>query len=227
MKYAYILLLCSTGASSAIQCSQSANLVPQVAVVQTALDSIIAEANLDPMIAQALKDEVNNLSQQANANLQQNMQEVQIAAAFTTLIQTVQTMAQSNPSLSPYASLLSGLKYAAHANSIQKLLSGAYPELFQNQLYYTDPYTETIGFTLNDFVFNTILTALATVITPTAFGKALGLSSTAFRTKLITAISAGLVAQCAWLLQKKFIVLPLLQQPQNNAATNTQQAQNN
>ncbi|HEX4069198.1 MAG TPA: hypothetical protein VHX42_03815 [Candidatus Babeliales bacterium] len=217
MKYFYGLLLCSM--VFYLHCAQDPILVPQVAIAQSSLDDIIAHANLDPIIAQALTDEVNNISQQANANLQQNMQEVQIATALTTLMQTIQTMAKSNPSLSSYSSLFSSLKYAAHANSVQKLLTGAYPEKFQNQLYYTNPYTENIGFIINDYIFDEILTALITVIAPTTFGKALGLNSNTFSKSFATAILAGLVAQCAWLLEKKFLVLPFLQQLQNNTDT--------
>ena len=132
--------------------------VPQVTIVQTSLDDIIAQANLDPIIAQALTDEVNNLYAtskcQYSTKYTRNTKLLQLLPLSFKLSKPWHNLIPLYP-LMPH--ILSGLKYAAHANTIQKLLSGAYPEQFQNQLYYTDPYTETIGFILNDYVFNIFL----------------------------------------------------------------------
>jgi hypothetical protein len=214
MKHYYILLSCITGLST-IQCSQNntdPNFNPQVTMVQNNLDTIISQANLDPIIAQALTDEINNLSQQAQANIQQDAQEIRVAATFTTLLETAQKIIKANPSLSGYSSILNGLKYAARANSIQKLLIGAYPGQFKDELYYTDPYTESVGFILNDYFFNILCTALVTVIAPTSLGAALSLTTTSSpKQVLATHFTAGLAAHCAWLLEKKFIISPMQQ----------------
>ena len=88
MKHSYILLLCITGLSI-IQCSQSntdQNFNPQVAMVQNNIDNLIVQANLDPLVEQALIAEIANLSQQANANIQQDMEEIKVAAALTTIL---------------------------------------------------------------------------------------------------------------------------------------------
>ena len=222
MKHSSILLSCIAG-FSAIHSAQNPDLTPQVAIVQTSLDNIITQANLDPIVAQALTDEINNLTQEASANIQQDMREIRAAATFTTLLETAQHMAKLDPSLANLKPFISSLKYSAHVNTIHKLLMGAFPGQFKDTAYYTDPYTESIGFILNDYVCNIITTALVVALAPTSFGKALGIDITAQKTTFATRIAAGLIAQCAWLLQKKFIVFPLLQQNQNNTA-NSQQA---
>lgn len=216
--YTLLLLLCSTGYSI----TQGAQIPDQIInskinATQQSIDTIIAQANLDPIVAQALTAEVDTLTQQITANIQQDMQEIRIAAALNTILETVQKYSKSNSSIQSFLPLLTNLKYAARMNTIQKLIMGAIPGQFKNTPYYTDPYTETIGFTLNDYVFNYICTALVAVLTPTAFGKALSLTTTPSQKQaLATRIVAGLVAHCAWLLQKQFIIAPLKQNQDNS-----------
>lgn len=226
MKHAYTLLLCITGFSIA-QGAQNPNqtIIPEVTMAQQSLDSIITQANLDPIIAQALIAEVNALSQDATANLQQDIQDIRIAAAFTTLLEYTQNIAKSDPSISSFKPLISGLKYASHANVAKTLLLGALPGQLKNTPYYTDPYTESIGFILNDYVCNIIITALITALAPTSFGKALGINPNSRKTALASRIASALTAYSSWLLQKKFIILPLLQS--QNSSTNKHKCSKN
>src|SRR6266436_5418103 len=121
MKYASILLLCTGFA--AVHSAQNIDPISQVNLVQTSLDAIIAQADLDPIIAQALTDEINSITQEATANIQQDMQDIRIAAAFTTLLEAAQNLAKTNPSLMPFKSFIQSLKYSSHINVVQKLLS--------------------------------------------------------------------------------------------------------
>lgn len=229
MKHSYIFLFCAAIVTNS-QCSQGTAdpiIASQAAIAQHNIDNIIAQSNMDPLMAGALTAEINNLIQQASANMQQDKQDIQVASALSMLLTTAQSMMKTNASLASYSSLLTNLKYAAHTNTIQKLLIGAFPAQLRDYLYYTDPYTETIGFTLNDYFFNTVLTALATVIAPTAFGKALSLNPTSRQQALLIRVTGALTAQLAWLLQKKFVISPLLNQAQAQQQATQNQTQSN
>ncbi len=215
----YILLLCLTG-FSIIQGAQAPNQVitSQINETQQSIDAIIAQANLDPLIAQALTNEVNNLTQQITNNMQQDAQDIRVAATLTTILEAVQKTAKANSSYATLLPLLTDLKYAARINTVHILLMGALPEQFKNTGYYTDPYTETIGFTLNACALNTIIAALVVMLAPTSFGKSLALNPSSQKTTLTTQIIAGVAAHFAWLLEKKYIIIPTLQN-QNNTQT--------
>ncbi len=219
MKRNYTLLLCLTGFSIA-QGAQAPDQVitSKINASQQAIDSIIAQANLDPLIAQALTNEVNNLTENITDNMQQDAQEIRVAATLATILEAIQKTAKTNSSITDFLPLLTNLKYAARMNTIHKLIMGALPGQFKNTPYYTDPYTESIGFTLNDCAFNTIMAALVTMLAPTSFGQALALNPSSQQTIIATQIFAALAAHCAWLLEKKFIVIPM-QQNQDNSQT--------
>jgi hypothetical protein len=217
MKRSYTLLLCLTG-FSITQGSQTPDQVinAKISESQQAIDAIIAQADLDPMIAQALTDEVNNLTQQVTSNMQQDAQEIRVAATLTTILETIQKTAKTNSSITEFLPLLTSLKYSARANTVHKLIMGAIPGQFRNTPYYTDPYTESIGFTLNDCALNAIVTALVAALAPTSFGKSLLIDPSSQKTILAARILAGIAAHCAWLLEKKFIIVPMQQNQDNN-----------
>lgn len=219
MKRNYTLLLCLTG-FSIIQSTQTPDQVinSKINTTQQSIDTIIAQANLDPIIAQALTYEVNNLTEQITANIQQDIQEIRVAAALSTILETIQKAVKSDNATDSLLPLLTDLKYAARMNTVHKLIMGAIPGQFKNTAYYTDPYTETIGFTLNNYILNTIFITLVTLLAPTSFGQSLSLDSSSRKTIFSTRILAGLAAHCAWLLEKKFIIIPM-QQNQDNTQT--------
>ena len=216
MKRSYILLLCITG-FSATQGSQTPDQIINAKInsTQQSIDLLIAQANLDPIIAEALTNEVNNLTQQITDNIQQDIQEIRAAAALTTILEAIQKMIKSDASASSFLPMLTNLKYAARMNTVHKLLMGAIPGQFKNTPYYTDPYTETIGFTLNNYAFNTLLTAAVSILAPTQFGQSLSLDPSSRKTIFSTRIIASLISHYAWLIEKKFIITPL-QQNQSN-----------
>jgi hypothetical protein len=220
MKRSYTLLLCLTG-FSIVQGAQAPDQMvnAQINESQQAIDAIIAQANLDPLIAQALTNEINNLTQQITNNMQQDAQDIRAAATFTTILETIQKTAKANSSYANLLPLLTNLKYAARVNTAHTLIMGALPGQFKNTAYYTDPYTESIGFILNDCALNAIVAALVTMLVPTSFGKALALNPSSQKTVLASQIIAGLAAHCAWLLEKKFIIIPMLQNQDNTQAT--------
>jgi hypothetical protein len=219
MKHSYTLLLCLT-VFSVTQATQAPDQIinSKINTTQQSIDTIIAQANLDPIIAQALTYEVNKLTEQITANIQQDIQEIRVAAALSTILETIQKAVKSNSSIDNLLALLTDLKYAARMNTVHKLIMGAIPGEFKNTAYYTDPYTETIGFTLNHYVLNTIFTTLVALLAPTSFGQSLLLDPSSRKTILSTRILAGLTAHCAWLLEKKFIIIPMQQNQDNNQA---------
>jgi hypothetical protein len=213
MKRSYTLFLCLIGFSIAQGAQAPDQIVnAQINESQQAIDAIIVQANLDPIIAQALTAEVSHLTN----NMQQDAQDIRVAASLTTILETIQKTAKANSTYANFLPLLTNLKYAARVNTVHTLLMGALPKQFKDTTCYTDPYTESVGFTLNDCALNTIVAALVTILAPTSFGKALSLNPSSQKTVLATQIIAGLAAHCAWILEKKFIIIPMLQNQDNS-----------
>ena len=206
MKHSHILLVCLTLLSTThhIQSSDNQNFDSKLNILQQSINMLIAQSNLAPEVAQDITNKINDLNKYTQANIQQDIQEIRVAAGLTSLLETAAKMSKAMDMLD-YSKLINIFKYSARANAIHKLLIGAYPGRFKDQLHYTDPYTETIGFTLNDYFFNTIFTALVTIISPTSLGLALSLNTNSSKKDLSIRIAAGLTAHCAWLLQKKLI----------------------
>lgn len=218
MKHVYIFLLCFPLLITVqyTYCYVDQDFDGKLNVLQQSIDTLVAQSNLDPETAQDLTNKINDINQYAQENIQQDIKEIRVAAGLNSLIETVDKMTQSGTlaNLANYATLIKDLKYSARANTIHKLLIGAYPGKFKDQPYYTDPYTESVGFTLNDYFFNTLFAALLKFVTPTTLGSTLLLNTSAPMIKpWMSRIAAGVTAHYAWLLQKKFII-PQLQQLQ-------------
>src|SRR5579871_4074331 len=164
MKSSYVLLLCLTG-FSITQGAQAPEqiITAQIDVTQQSIDTIIAQANVDPIVAQTLTNEVNNLTQQITNSIQQDAQDLRVAATLTTILETVQKTAKANSSYTNLLPLLTNLKHAARINTAHILIVSALPRQLKDA-YYTDSYTETIGFTLNDCILNAIATALVAIL---------------------------------------------------------------
>ena len=170
--------------------------------LQQAVATLIEQSDLDPFIAQDLLDKTNELNQYAQNNIQQDIQEIRIAAACTSVLESVDKMLQNANQVDAH-NMLSSLKFAARTNVVHKLLIGMYPGKFKDEAYYTNPYLESIGFIVNDWALYSLLTALITAMTPTTIGSALQLNSSAPIQKVATRIIAGVAAHFAWLQQKK------------------------
>jgi len=206
MKHSYILLSYITLLSTAhyTHSSVDQDFGAKLNTLQQSINIIIAQSNLDPEVAQDITDKINDLNQYAQANIQQDIKEIQVAAGLTSLLETGDRILK-NMNLDNYHEPMSQLKYSARANTIHKLLIGAYPGRFKDELYYTDPYTESVGFTLNDYFFNATFAALLNNIAPTSLGQALSLNTDSPAQAWGARIAAGIAAHYAWSLQKKLI----------------------
>jgi len=185
--------------------------------LQQAVATLIEQSDLDPLVAQDLLDKTNELNQYAQANIQQDIQEIRIASAVTSILESADKMLQNANQVDAH-NMLSSLKFAARTNVVHKLLIGMYPGQFKDEAYYTNPYLESIGFIINDWAIYALLTGLITAITPTTVGSALQLNSSAPMQKVATRVAAGIAAHFAWLMQKKIGQTQLnnLQQTSNN-----------
>jgi hypothetical protein len=170
--------------------------------LQQALDTLIDQSDLDPEVAQDLKDKAGDLGSYVQNNIQQDLKEIRVAAGLTSLLETADKMAQS-ANITNLHELLSSVKYSARANAIHKLLIGAYPGTFKDEPYYTDPYTESIGFILNDYALGSFFNYLTNILTPTALGKALQLDSSSPVKNWVIRVVTGIAAHYTWSLQKK------------------------
>lgn len=182
--------------------------------LQELVATVIQQSNIDPQTAQDLLDQTNELNQYLQNNIQQDVQEIRTAAALTSILETVDKMAQ-NKSMTNVHTFLSPIKYAARTNVIHKLLIGMYPGQFKDEQYYTNPYLESIGFIGNDWALSMMLNSLLTKLAPTTLGTALQLDPTSGHQKMLSRIIAGIAAHYAWLLEKKYAFAQVESQAQN------------
>lgn len=189
------------------------NLSIKISMLQDTVAALISQSDLDPDVAQDLLDKTNDITQYAQNRIQQDLSELRIAAAVTSVLETADKMLQNMNNVT-YHNLLVELKYASRANLIHTLLLSLYPTQLTDQEYYTDPYTEAVGFTLNDYGFHMLFTTVLNALAPTAVGKALYLDSTAPVKLWATRLAVGLAAHYAWLLEKKLVIDQLNEQQQ-------------
>jgi|SRR5579872_1927433 hypothetical protein len=175
--------------------------------LQQSIDLLIAQSNMDPEIAQQLTSQIGQLNQQLQSNMQQDTQDIKVAAALTSFLEAGSNFVQSNTTLANFQSLFNSIKYAARMNTLQKLVLAACYGSMQNLPYYTDPYTETAGFTFNNWMVNGILQTALTGVKATIPGTTVALDLTSPVQAWTLQAVAGVIATFTWLLQKK-LVLP-------------------
>ena len=175
--------------------------------LQQSIDLLIAQSNMDPEIAQQLTTQINQLNQHIQSNMQQDTQDIKVAAALTSFLEASSNFVQSNATLTNFQALFNSIKYAARMNTLQKLIVGATYGSMQNLPYYTDPYTETAGFTFNNWLVNGILQAALSGVKTTIPGTTIALDLTSPVQAWTLQALAGIIATFTWLIQKK-LVLP-------------------
>jgi hypothetical protein len=207
MKHTYIFLLCIPllPVTHFTYSYTDQDFNNKLNTLQQSIDILVAQSDLDPEVAQDITDKINDINQYAQENIQQDIKEIRVAAGLSSLLESADKMTKAM-NIVTYSNLIEGFKYSARANTIHKLLIGAYPGKFKDQPYYTDPYTESVGFTINDYFFNILFTALLKIVAPTSFGSALSLNTDSPIKPWVTRITAALTAHYAWLLQKKLII---------------------
>lgn len=185
----------------------------QLNLLQTTLTSVIEESNIDPDTAQDLINKIEYLNQIAQTNMKEDAKDIHTATALSCFLETGTGLLKNTPLVSQ-TEFISGFKYSARSNAIHKLIMGAYPGKFSDEDYYTDPYTETVGFTLNDWVLSNIFTAAFTIAKTSEWGKALSLDTIPDQTQaLALRVAAGVTAHYAWLLEKKAFMANSKEQP--------------
>jgi hypothetical protein len=208
MKHSYILLSYITLLSTTQYiCSYvDQDFDTKLNILQQSINTIIAQSDLDPEVAQDITNKMNDLTKYTQDNIQQDIKEIRVAAGLTSLLETTDNMTKAM-NITNYHDLFKEFKYSARANTIHKLIIGVYPGKFKDEPYYTDPYTESVGFTLNDYFFNMLFAALVNIVAPTNLGTKLSLNNDSPIKTWSTRITAGLTAHYAWLLEKKLFFL--------------------
>lgn len=185
-------------------------------ILQQTIGTMISQSDVDPEVAQDIMEKADELGYYVQNNMQQDLKEIRVAAGLTSLLETADKMAQS-ANIANIHDALGTVKYSARANAVHKLLMGAYPGVLKDEPYYTDPYTESIGFIVNDYILNAFFNSLTGILTPTMIGKALQLDSSSPIKNWIIRAAAGIAAHYAWSLQKKLAAEQLAKlQEQNN-----------
>jgi len=213
MKYVSLFFLPCSLFTFLIQCSSAPiDLTEQVFdmelnTLQQSIDLLIAQSNMDPEIAQQLTSTISQFNQHLQSNMQQDAQDIKVAAALTSFLEASNNLLQSNTTLANFQPLFNSFKYAARMNTLHKLILGSYFGNLKNLPYYTDPYTETVGFTLNNWIINGILQTLLTGVKASIPGTNLTLDITSPVQAWTLQAIAGIIASFTWLLQKK-LTLP-------------------
>ena len=214
MKNCYIIIVCASLLSTPhyIYSSVDQDFDAKLNVLQQSITMLVTQADLDPEVAQEILTIVSELNQYAQSNIQQDIKEIRVAAGMTSILETTDKIIQNMNNMADIHNILSNVKYAARANTIHKLLIGAYPGRFKDQEYYTNPYAESVGFIINNWLFAAVFQIIANAVAPTSFGMALSQNTAPQIHDWIAQIAAGITAHYAWLLQKKLA----FQQPHND-----------
>jgi hypothetical protein len=205
MKHSHILLLSITLLSTTHYTHSSADqdFDANLNTIQQSISILISQSDLDPEVAQDITDKISQLNQQAQANIQEDAKDIRVAAGLTSILESSNALIQAT-NISNIQPLLNQFKYAARINTLHKLITGALSGKLSNLPYYTDPYTETAGFTVNNCLINGILTALLTGVQAKIPGTSLVLDITTPAQAWLLQAAAGVIAHYAWLLQKKY-----------------------
>lgn len=178
----------------------------QMDLLQQTINVIIMQSNIDPETAQDLTEKMNTLNEIAQANMQQDIKDIHTATALSCFLETT-TGFLKNTSYADQIPLITSLKYSARTNAIHKFIMGAYPGKFSESNFYTDPYTETIGFTINDWLFSNFFNALYAAIIQKNPNNAPFLTSMPQATQtLLIRFFAGIAAHIGWMLEKKLLM---------------------
>ncbi len=179
MKNSYIILSGITliSISNYNHCTLYQNFDTHINSLQQSIDVFINQSNIDPEIAQDLINSTNQLNHYLQNNIQQDLKDIRVAAAISSLLETASqtSLAETIPNVSIVAN---NLKLPVHINTLHTLLLGAYPGALKDEPYYTNPYAESVGFIVNDWMFNTIFSAILIALAPTSLGKSLALDPT-------------------------------------------------
>jgi hypothetical protein len=211
MKHSFILSLgCLYFLTpSYIHCDTDQDFQTQLSMLQQTMNIIISQSNLDPAVAQDLTDKTNILTQLAQGNIQKDVKDIHVATGLSSFLETGDALLQTMNVIVP-DSFAANLKYSARVNTIQKMLMGAYKGDYSNEPDYTDPYTETIGFTLNDWLLNGLFQVLSNTSLATSLANALNIPPlNPAMQSLITHTAAGITAYCAWTLEKRLFIMPV------------------
>lgn len=210
--YAMLLLLLTiaTPATSATRTTDDPvqDLDGQLNLLQQNITDFVTQSGIngiDPDAAQDIIDQTNDLNQYIQQNIQQDLQDIRVAAAISSLLETAKVMLPSMNVSDPVdvSNVLNQLSFPAHANTLHTLAMGAYPGALKDQPNYTNPYMESVGFIANYWLSNVLLSALLTQMAPTATGQALSLNPSSSTQQTVGQVLAGVVAHFAWLMQKK------------------------
>src|SRR6266849_309239 len=162
MKHFYTLLCCF-GLLLSYQLSYNSSpdqdIDAQLNALQQSINILIAQSDIDPEIAQDINDKIDTLNHHIQTNIQVDAKDIKVAAAISSILEASNAVIQAT-NLPNTQNLLNDLKHAARINTLHKLITGALPGKLKDEPYYTDPYIESIGFTLNNWVINGILQTL-------------------------------------------------------------------
>jgi len=205
LTFAISTLICSSYTQTAVD--EMVNV--KLNMIQDTVATLIEQSNIDPEIAQELLDKTNDLQLYVQNNIQQDIKEIRVAAAFSSILETMDKMAQ-NALREDLHKALSPFKYAARTNVAHKLIMGAYPGQFKNEQYYTNSYVESLGFIINNWAINMLFDTLSASANLEMIANILKLKEGSNIKRSIIRLLTGIATHYTWLAQKKYALSPLL-----------------
>ncbi len=116
------------------------------------LNAGLTQEQINKINAVASK-EYNQYIDTARANIQEDIEIIKVAASLTGSFETLDKILKIMGMQQAHI-ILKELKYSARTNIIHKLIMGANPGKFSHDRLYTNATTESIGFIINNLVFD-------------------------------------------------------------------------
>ena len=111
-----------------------------------------------------------------------------------------------NAHMEEFRAWLKDVKHSARANTIHKLIMGLCPGEFAKTTHYTNPYTESFGFTANDWLLNKLANIIVATGVLNSLTTMVGADNVSDTVKSwAKRVVVGIVAHLTWELEKNLL----------------------
>ena len=167
--------------------------------------AILDNANIDEALRAEFETTIKNAVDKAKQNIDQDMNDIKIAAALNSIIGVADKMLKT-AHMEELHAWLKDVKHSARVNMIHKLIMGLCPGEFAKTTHYTNSYTESLGFTANDWLLNKLVNIIAATGLFNSLTTIVGADNVSDTVKLWTKrIVVGIAAHLTWGLEKSLL----------------------
>ncbi len=167
--------------------------------------AILNNANIDEAMRAEVETTIKNAVEKAKENITQDMSDIKIAAAFNSIIVVADKMLKS-AHMEEFRAWLKDVKRSAQVNMVHKLIMGLSPGEFAKTTHYTNPYTESFGFTVNDWLLNKLANIIVATGVLNSLTTMVGADNVSDTVKSwAKRVVVGIVAHLTWGLEKNLL----------------------